>query len=94
MVITEDNSRVLLTRQPRYPPGMYSCMAGFVDGGEDIRNCIIREVAEEAGIEVSRVEFCDSQFWPFPQGSLMIGTNIVYLYDTYQLRNLEKNLFP
>lgn len=71
--MASDNSKVLLIRQPRYPKGMFSCIAGFVDNGETIEECVKREVAEEAGIEVDQVETRSSQHWPFPQGSLMIG---------------------
>jgi len=65
--------RLLLIRQPRYPPGMYSCIAGFLDVGETLENCVRREAAEEVGIEVDKVSYLGSQHWPFPAGSLMIG---------------------
>ena len=55
LVAARDNSKVLLIRQPRYPPGMYSCVAGFVDVGESLEQCVQREVAEEVGIEVTDV---------------------------------------
>ena len=47
--------RLLLIRQPRYPPGMYSCIAGFLDVGETLEDCVKREAAEEVGIEVDKV---------------------------------------
>jgi len=65
--------RLLLIRQPRYPPGMYSCIAGFLDVGETLEDCVKREAAEEVGIEVTKVSYMGSQHWPFPAGSLMIG---------------------
>lgn len=46
---------LLLIRQPRYPPGMYSCIAGFLDAGETLEDCVRREAAEEVGIEVHKV---------------------------------------
>ena len=52
LVASSDYSQVLLVRQPSYPVGMYSCVAGFVDMGETIYECVKREVAEEAGIEI------------------------------------------
>jgi NADH pyrophosphatase NudC (nudix superfamily) len=72
-----DDSRVLLIRQPMYPPGMYSCVAGFVDVGESLENCVRREVAEEVGMEVNEVRVRGSQHWPFPTGSLMVGCEAV-----------------
>ena len=47
--------QLLLIRQPRYPPGMYSCIAGFLDVGEPLEDCVRREAAEEVGIEVDKV---------------------------------------
>ena len=52
LVASEDHSHVLLVRQPKYPVGMYSCVAGFVDMGESLFDCVKREVAEEAGVEI------------------------------------------
>ena len=52
--------RLLLIRQPRYPPGMYSCIAGFLDVGETLEDCVKREAAEEVGIEVTKVRYFTS----------------------------------
>ena len=75
LVEAPDHSRVMLIRQPKYPPGMWSCVAGFVDMGESLEECVRREVAEEAGVEVdpAGIEVAMSQHWPFPSGSLMVG---------------------
>lgn len=69
--------KLLLIRQPRYPKGMYSCIAGFLDVGETLEDCVRREVAEEVGLEVESVQYKCSQHWPFPAGSLMIGCHAV-----------------
>jgi NAD+ diphosphatase len=50
----------------------YSALAGFMDQGESIEEAVAREVMEEAGIQVGRVQYHSSQPWPFPS-SLMIG---------------------
>ncbi len=71
--VAPDGSGVLLIRQPVYPPGMFSCVAGFVDAGESLAECVRREVAEEVGVEVGAVRVRDSQHWPYPDGSLMVG---------------------
>ena len=73
LVAASDHSKVMLVRQPRHPPGMYSCIAGFVDVGESLDACVRREAAEEVGVSVSRVVVHSSQHWPFPMGSLMVG---------------------
>lgn len=64
--------QVLLARAPHFAPGMYSALAGFVEAGESIEQCIRREVAEEVGVEVGRLHYYGSQSWPFPN-SLMIA---------------------
>jgi len=76
LVSSPDHSKVLLQRQPFYPQGMYSCIAGFVDVGETLLDCLKREVAEEGGVEIrggNDYEIISSQHWPFPNGSLMMG---------------------
>lgn len=62
----------LMGRQPRFAPGMYSCLAGFIEPGETIEDAVRREIHEEAGIRTGRVRYLASQPWPFPS-SLMIG---------------------
>ena len=62
----------LLGRSARFPPGMYSCLAGFMEPGETIEDAVRRETLEESGIRIGRVRYHASQPWPFPS-SLMIG---------------------
>ncbi len=71
-MIAEHDGRALLGRQPQYPAGRYSALAGFVEPGESIEEAVARELGEEAGIEVSDVRYVASQPWPFP-GQLMIA---------------------
>ncbi len=73
--------RLLLGRQPQYPPGRYSALAGFVEPGETIEAAVARELGEEAGIQVSDVRYLASQPWPFPS-SLMIGCTATALGET------------
>ncbi|MDO6461109.1 NAD(+) diphosphatase [Granulosicoccaceae sp. 1_MG-2023] len=63
---------VLLGNHPRFPPGVYSTLAGFVDPGESLEEAVIREVGEEAGIRVRSPRYIASQPWPFP-AQLMVG---------------------
>jgi NAD+ diphosphatase len=64
--------RCVLGRSHRFVPGMWSCLAGFVEPGETIEEAVRRETREEAGIVCGRVGYFVSQPWPFPS-SLMIG---------------------
>ena len=72
MVLVWRDGEVLLARSPHYVPGVYSALAGFVEAGESIEQCIHREVAEEVGVEVTDLRYYGSQSWPFPH-SLMIA---------------------
>lgn len=72
IMAVEQGDRVLLGRQPSWPPGRYSTLAGFVEVGESIEEAVAREVMEEAGVHVGAVRYVASQPWPFPS-QLMIG---------------------
>ncbi len=75
---------ILLGRQSSWPPGMVSALAGFMEPGETIEDAVRREVREEAGIAIGRVEFITNQPWPFPS-SLMIGCLCEALDDTIKV---------
>ena len=71
MLVTHGDT-CLLGSNPRFPPGMYSTLAGFVEPGETLESAVAREVLEEAGARVRNVRYHSSQPWPFPT-SLMLG---------------------
>lgn len=72
IMLVEHEGRCLLGRGARFPEGMISCLAGFVEPGETIEAAVRRETREEAGIAVGRVAYFASEPWPFPM-SMMIG---------------------
>jgi NAD+ diphosphatase len=67
-----DEDYCLMGRQPVWPEGMHSAIAGFVEPGENLEQAVVREVREETDIAVSRVHYHSSQPWPFPS-SIMLG---------------------
>jgi NAD+ diphosphatase len=87
-MLAEHDGRLLLGRQPQYPPGRYSALAGFVEAGETIEAAVARELAEEAGIAVADVTYIASQPWPFPS-SLMIGCTARALGDRLTIDTTE-----
>ncbi|MGX5667632.1 NAD(+) diphosphatase [Rhizobium daejeonense] len=72
LAVDEKRDRCLLGRNHRFPEGMYSCLAGFVEPGETVENAVRRETREESGIAIGRVRYHASQPWPMPH-QLMIG---------------------
>ena len=72
MVLIRDGQRVLLARSPHFKPGVFSALAGFVEPGESLEACVVREVREEVGLEVCNLRYFSSQPWPFPN-SLMLA---------------------
>ncbi len=72
MVLVCKGRELLLARGVNFPPGRFSALAGFLEAGESIEQAVIREVREEVGVEVDRLEYFASQSWPFPN-SLMIA---------------------
>ncbi|WP_084957640.1 NAD(+) diphosphatase [Thermoactinospora rubra] len=72
MLVRDADDRCLLARGPQWPAGRMSVLAGFVEPGESLEHAVVREVAEEVGIAVTRPRYLGSQPWPFPR-SLMLG---------------------
>ena len=77
IVLVRRGDECLLARNARWPQGMYSTLAGFVEPGESIEQTVHREVLEEVGIRVSNLRYLGSQSWPFPN-SLMLGFHADY----------------
>ena len=77
IVAVVKGNRLLLARAERFPPDMYSVLAGFVEPGESLEECVSREVKEEVGMEVKNIRYFGSQHWPFPN-SLMLGFTAEY----------------
>ncbi len=78
----------LLARQTRFPPGMWSALAGFVEPGESFEEAVRRETLEEAGIAGGRVAYFASQPWPFPM-SIMIGCFVEAKSDKLKIDEVE-----
>jgi NAD+ diphosphatase len=72
VLVTDSDDRALLGHNPRWPENRFSTLAGFVEPGESAEMAVVREVAEESGVQVVDVTYLGSQPWPFPW-SLMLG---------------------
>ena len=80
--------KILLGRQKAWAPGMYSAVAGFMEPGETLEQAVAREVKEETGITVGKVQYVASQPWPFPS-SLMVGCVAEATSETISLDDKE-----
>ena len=88
IMIAEHGGRALLGRQPGFPPGRYSALAGYLEPGESIEEAVAREIWEESGIRVRNVRYLASQPWPFPS-SLMIACVAEAENDTIRIDTRE-----
>lgn len=77
IVLVTRGDEVLLARSPRFASGVFSTLAGFVEPGETVEQCVVREVREEVGLEVKNLQYIASQSWPYPH-SLMLGFHAEY----------------
>lgn len=88
MALVRRDDMILLARSAHFPPGMFSALAGFVEPGETVEECLIREVREEVGVEVQNLRYFGSQSWPFPH-SLMLAFHADYAGGTLRCDDQE-----
>lgn len=72
IVLVHREEEMLLARNANFPGQMFSTLAGFVEAGESVEDCLHREVKEEVGVNVDSIGYFGSQPWPFPN-QLMLG---------------------
>jgi NAD+ diphosphatase len=87
-VINQNTYQILLANGARFPSNLYSVLAGFLEPGENLEECVRREVKEEVGLEVENITYFGSQSWPFPD-SLMIGFLADYTRGTISVDKAE-----
>lgn len=84
IMLVYHGDNIILGRAERFPPRMQSVLAGFLEPGESLEDCVAREIYEEVGVRVADVTYQSSQPWPFP-ASLMVG---------FRARALDTDLTP
>ncbi|WP_136805774.1 NAD(+) diphosphatase [Desulfosediminicola flagellatus] len=87
MSVIKDDA-ILLGRSPRFPNGMFSVLAGFVEAGETLEEAVAREVKEEVDIDICDIQYIGSQPWPFPH-SLMVAFTARYAGGEIQVDGRE-----
>ena len=88
IVAVTKGEEILLAHSNRLPPGRYSVIAGFVEPGETLEECVRRELAEEVGIEVTDIRYFGNQPWPFPD-SLMVAFTATAVSSEITIDNKE-----
>ena len=71
IVLVKRGAELLLIRNAAWSTGRFSLVAGFLDFGESLEECVQREVREEAGIEITNIRYVGSQCWPFPSQQMV-----------------------
>lgn len=77
IALVTNGPEILLARGPHHASGVFSTLAGFVEPGETVEQCVLREVKEEVGVIVRNPQYMGSQNWPFPH-ALMLGFHVAY----------------
>ena len=88
IVAIRKDRQILLAQSHRFPAGRYSVLAGFVEPGETLEECVRREIQEEVGLKVKNIRYYGSQSWPFPN-SLMVGFTSDYAGGEISVDNKE-----
>lgn len=88
IVLIHRGKEVLLVKAKNFRRDYYGLVAGFVETGESLEECVAREVMEETGLKVSNIQYFGSQPWPYPMG-LMIGFHADYAEGEIVLRDGE-----
>lgn len=88
IALIERDNEILLARSPRFAPGVYSCIAGFIEPGETAEETLEREVFEEVGVRIKNIRYHASQHWPFPN-SFMMGFFAEHASGEIKIDNIE-----
>lgn len=79
---------ILLVRAKNFRGTFYGLVAGFLETGETLEECVQREVLEETGLHIRNIQYFGSQPWPYPSG-LMVGFTAEYESGTLKLQDEE-----
>ena len=81
---------ILLVQSKKFRGNYFGLVAGFVETGETLEECVHREVMEETGITIKKLKYFSSQAWPYPF-NIMIGFTAEYAHGDLQLQRSELN---
>ena len=90
IVLVKKGEKILLVKAKNRKREVFSCISGYVEAGENLEQCVVREVKEETGITVKNVQYVSSQYWPYPD-QLMMAFTAEYQEGKIQVQ--EEELF-
>ena len=88
LVLIRKEDSILLVHAHNFSGPFHSLVAGFLETGESLEECVHREVKEETRLEISNITYFGSQPWPYPSG-LMVGFIADYVSGDIQLQDEE-----
>ncbi len=88
IVLVSRGDEVLLVKNKNRNQHFFSCVAGFVEQGETIEQCVAREVKEETNIDIQNIRYVGSQSWPFPD-QLMLAFTAEYKCGEIKIQEEE-----
>lgn len=88
LVLVRKDDQLLLVHARNFKGSFYSLVAGFLEAGETLEECVAREVKEETGLDIKNITYWGNQPWPYPSG-LMVGFVADYAGGEIRLQNEE-----
>ena len=88
IVLIHKGEEVLLVHARNFKGSFHGLVAGFLEVGETLEQCIQREVMEETGLTINHISYFGSQPWPYPSG-IMVGFFADYVSGKIRLQDEE-----
>lgn len=88
LALVEKGDSILLVRAHNFRAPFYGLVAGYLEAGESLEECVAREVKEETALAVKNIRYFGSEPWPFPN-NVMIGFTAEYAGGEIRLQEEE-----
>lgn len=88
LVLIRKGEEILLVHARNFRGTFYGLVAGFLETGETLEQCVEREVREETGLTIRNITYFGNQPWPYPS-NLMVGFIADYAGGEIKLQEEE-----